>query len=300
MKNVTILLAVVAMLAVPAVAHEWDGGGGNMNWHTANNWDPNTVPSGPNDYAAIGAAATGTVLITTGNTANPGSIRMGFWTGSADMELQAGGAIAPNYWFAIGYGNGFSDSNFSTFAQTGGTVLGGETGVFVGTDDGGSTIGRGRYTISGGSLGTATASSHLIIGRHPTTHNNIGQFIVDCSGAAGSGPDLIRVSSYAQNSVSKVEFKLDANGNARQIDLVHDVDLAGTLTLTGTRTSTDPLVLMTYTGTLSTVFDTEPTGWTIDYGTGSNSQVTATIPEPATMCLLGIGGIGVLIRRKRR
>src|SRR3954468_9501200 len=38
-------LALVAFSAAHATIFTWDGGGGNNNWSTANNWNPNGAPA---------------------------------------------------------------------------------------------------------------------------------------------------------------------------------------------------------------------------------------------------------------
>ena len=61
--------------------------------------------------------------------------------------------------------------------------------------------------------------------------------------------------------------------------------------------------IATYTGTLTGTFAggnnlPVPTWW-VDYGTGSNSAITM-MPEPATLALLALGGLGMILSRKRK
>jgi fibronectin-binding autotransporter adhesin len=66
-------------------------------------------------------------------------------------------------------------------------------------------------------------------------------------------------------------------------------------------TSGSPYTIATYSGTLTGTFATTnlPAGYSIDYGTGTNSSITLIVPEPASVGLLGIGSLALLHRRRR-
>ena len=63
-----------------------------------------------------------------------------------------------------------------------------------------------------------------------------------------------------------------------------------------------PYTIATYTGSLTGTFgggNNLPAKWSVDYGV-KTSQAITLVPEPATLVLLGLGGLGLLLGRKRR
>ncbi len=101
--------------------------------------------------------------------------------------------------------------------------------------------------------------------------------------AIGVGSLLIRVS---------ITGNLSLNGNPT-------LDVTGSL-------AGGPYTIASYGGTLSGQFTTLdiPAGYTVNYGTGSNSSITlSAVPEPSTFVLLTIGALGLLgcaWRRRRQ
>ena len=69
-------------------------------------------------------------------------------------------------------------------------------------------------------------------------------------------------------------------------------------------TSGSPYAIATYSGTLTGTFlnvNGLPSGYTLDYGTGTNSAITldvGTTPEPASLMVLGVGSL-MMTRRRR-
>ncbi len=59
--------------------------------------------------------------------------------------------------------------------------------------------------------------------------------------------------------------------------------------------------IATYTGTLAGTFAATslPAGYSINYGTGSNSSITLVVPEPASVGILGVACGALLLRRRR-
>lgn len=308
MRTVTILLAVVAVLALagPAWANTyWAGPAGTPGnpgtpaaWEVGTNWTDG-VPDPGEDYVRITNYGTAQISSSTSDISVTQLLPGGYWNEGFGHVLMTGGNIN---WcrMRIGYAN--SGSEASTFTQEGGRV---SCIIMVGPPkDDSANNGLGKYTISGGSIdrhGTGLYRDlHVGVRENKTSGNGTGTFVIDGAAATG-GPSLIKILDYTQNQKSTLEIILDSNGDITPITATGNVILDGTLKITGTRTATTPLVLMTYSGTLNGTFATEPGGnWTIDYGITTPGQVTATIPEPATMVLLGLGGLGVLIRRKRR
>jgi hypothetical protein len=157
----------------------------------------------------------------------------------------------------------------STLAGTGSIVAGGATGGRRVLVDG---------TLSPGWDTTATASLSLT---SVQTFQLNGGYAVDINGAAS-------------DSVAAVDLNL---GGSSLLSLNPVNPLLNT-----------PYTIATYSGTLSGTFSNAgalPAGWSVDYGTGSDSAITVnysrTIPEPATMTmsLLALGGLGATAVRRR-
>ncbi|NNM88266.1 MAG: PEP-CTERM sorting domain-containing protein, partial [Phycisphaerae bacterium] len=100
---------------------------------------------------------------------------------------------------------------------------------------------------------------------------------------------------------------IDAVGAANDLLAVDgNLNLSGagdTLNFVGTPTA-NLYTIVTYTGTLTGTFaNLNLQGYTVNYGTGSNSSITlsrSSIPEPASLGLLAVGGLGILLLGKRR
>lgn len=96
---------------------------------------------------------------------------------------------------------------------------------------------------------------------------------------------------------------LDAS-TGDQLQITGDLDLSSTLDTLHVQGlgGAASYVIATYTGTLTGTFDNValPEGYSIGYGTGSDSAITLMIPEPTALGLFGIGLIGAVHRPRRR
>jgi hypothetical protein len=281
MRNAIIVLAVLA-LTVPVWGASWDGGDTTdpHDWMKGDNWNPNGVP-GSGVSISIGnhearIYAGDSVALDTDTCGIAGTLKL---YGDLSITCRI---------------NFFADSTPDDPAEL--IQYSGNLTSTSGTNHfriGGWNSSRpqyGKYRIEGGSL---YMTQRCLYFGDPSG----GKGIFEIKGSAPS----IQVDDYYQNANS--ELVLEFDGDADPIEAIYatdDVTLGGTLTITGTTTNTGPITIIDYDGTLTGTFDNVPTGWDVDYGSGSNSQVTVTIPEPATMVLLGLGGIGVLIRKRRK
>jgi hypothetical protein len=317
MRNVTILLAVLAVVAMAAPARAatctWNNADPNDNyWASNDNWVDDVAPTA-SDNVTINCDTSNKCEVQTGTTANFNELYVGNGTvGHLDVygNMTQGGG----YEFKIGRNNVAGES---TLTQYSGDISANYT-VDIGYADWACDTGdaKGKYEIRGGSLNLGTRTLTLggaATGGSAPPAGATSSGTLKIVGSASSGID---VGYYNQGSTSTLELVFDGDSNPiTKINITNwdeSNTLAGTLTVTDSGTTPDGTYTIidysAYSGTGygrisdDDRFDTVnlPSGWTIDYGDGTDDQVTITVPEPATMMLLGIGGIGVLIRRRRK
>ena len=149
----------------------------------------------------------------------------------------------------------------------------------------------GTYTISGGTLGDATTGASADVGGS----TGIGLFNV-----VGDGGSIL-LTDYDQAAKGTLQMDL-VSGKVSPVDVAGNITLAANCSLVISGTPPMDVVLMTYTGSLTGTFTNVsglPGGWSVDYGSGNDDEITL-VPEPATLSLLALGGIGVLLRRRRK
>jgi hypothetical protein len=105
----------------------------------------------------------------------------------------------------------------------------------------------------------------------------------------GAGSDLTINALGAANDILAVDGNLNLSG------------AGDTLNFVGTPTA-GLYTIVTYTGSLTGTFtNLNVQGYVINYGTGSNSSITLSrVPEPATLGLMAVGGLGILVAGRRR
>lgn len=147
----------------------------------------------------------------------------------------------------------------------------------------------GPTTVAAGTTlrGTGSLTSSLTVNGILAPGNSIGTLIVGNT-TFGSG------SSFAVELGAGASDLLQVNGNL-------DISLA-TLNLSGTADNVTSYTIATYTGSLAGTFTSivgMPGGYTLDYGTGSNSAIMLMVPEPGTWALLAFSLTTVMILRRR-
>jgi len=121
-------------------------------------------------------------------------------------------------------------------------------------------------------------------------------------GATPGTPGTLSVTGNVTDGANSI-WAIDLSGaSSDRLAVTGNIDLQATDTLnvTGIGSLATTFTIATYTGTLSGTFDTTnlPAGYTIDYGTLSNSQITitspnsgvglASVPEPGTLMLMAV------------
>ncbi len=200
---------------------------------------------------------------------------------------------------------------------------GGNTMTCAFTQDGGTYSNVGKMEIAVGSLNDSTAIYTISDGTASVDVLSIMRKGAGGSGASGTGTGILNV--VGSKSTITIGTYLQANpGAGLDAILECEIDAGGITTIIVTGTATfeagcllDMEIASGVTLTPGQPFDlmTAPDGgitglptlkaedvgtWTVAVVSGSDILRATYVPEPATLTLLGLGGLGVLIRRKRR
>lgn len=235
----------------------------------------------------FGAAGTGNLTFTNTNNIN--------LAGTDVRKLVTHNVIT----FAQGFtGAGGINVNPTAGAGVGTLVINGDssyTGV--------TTIDKGTLRVNGSHTGGGayTVGAAATLGGDGSTASAV---TVNGKLAPGNSIGSLGVSATSFASGSSFDVELGA-GASDLLAVTGNLTLGSgvTLNLSGLADDVTSYTIATYTGSLlgSGVFSTInglPDGYTIDYGTGTNSAITLAVPEPASMTLLA-GGLMMLTRRRR-
>ena len=213
----------------------------------------------------------------------------------------------------------FIGTNDLTF---GGAVSSGNSAKTVQVDAGKLTFNAGLTGGGAAASLTKTGAGTLIINGNSSTYTgainvNAGTLggttslsgtVTVAAGATlapGSSPGTLGTGTLILNDTSVLDFDLDAlAGPNDKIAVTGNLTLDGILNVTNLGgLQAGQYTLLTYTGTLTDnglSLGTMPGGFTYGIDTGtSGSVILNVIPEPATVALLVLGGVGALLRRRR-
>ena len=320
MRNTAILLAVVVVMALASSAggadYLWDTG--TASYHVDTHWDPTSGPPGSNDSGTIKNDGMAQISQNAGinnlyvgrYSQDPG----GAWTdgtGYAEMVTGAGYTFTVTQLFigdTLKNEHHGSPSDPGVFTQYGGTVSVSYVLKIGPTQN--SNRGNGIYTIHAGSLIQAKGAANRVTlggGGYTPDNKGVGRFKI-----MGTGPTEIRFNEYIQGSKSALDIVLSAAGGVTPINVSSsdsgygNANLEGTLELDddawATKTAKVIPILTVESGktiTNNLTFSDPDSNWSLGKsGDGLTLQLTY-VPEPATLVLLSLGGLGTLLRRRR-
>jgi hypothetical protein len=303
--GISILAVAALMLAAPALGETWDGGADGL-WNTATNWVGDTVPTGGS--STIGNGDTVTLSGTAGDvnflTVSGGStlnIEVDLALGD-DLLFNTGGIVNMNDGF-LDQGEKFKIAGGGSFFMNGGTagvgnkleiqsggLLAFSGGNLEATDGDGVEFNGGTIRVDG--IWTGAVGEDLIFFEAVTTGNGTYEF----NPTAGGEIAPITSLGVTVSGSGKLNVNLDASTASDTLSLFE----GGTV---GAFVAGDNVTIMHGT----TELDAGIAGslalneYALIYTDGTGLELEFhTVPEPATMSLLAIGGLALIRRRKRR
>jgi subtilase-type serine protease len=156
-----------------------------------------------------------------------------------------------------------------------------------------TTVNSGTVLVNGSLVSAVNVGAGSTLGGIGTISNDINN-----SGtlAPGVGVGTLSATGNVTDGASAI-WNIDLSGaSADMLAVTGNIDLSAldNLNVTGSGTGSS-WIIATYTGTLSGTFDSVTSGYSVDYGTGSNSQITlhtpgsgtiqSAVPEPGTIGL---------------
>lgn len=153
--------------------------------------------------------------------------------------------------------------------------------------------GEGVITLAASRFISASGTSGNLANIAPGAASAIGVLTVD----GGTGVALGNFSNFL------VDVGAGASDQLRVQNTLNLSSASDALTINGAADGVTNYVIATYgslTGTFGVVNNLPP-GYTLEYGTGTDSQITlAVVPEPGTIGVMALGALAGLARRRRR
>lgn len=215
------------------------------------------------------------LAVTFGSAGSPSTITLGNTLG-IQTQTSGGGMTIIND--AIGGTGGLTVQNGATVVLNSATNAYGGTTTLQGATTGGKLLVNGSKTGSG----VVNVSSLSILGGGGSVAGTITNNGTIAPGAVDGTPGTLTATGNVTDAAGS-HWAIELNGTAADKLAVGgnlDLNASDTLDVTGIGTGTS-WVIASYTGTLSGTFDTLniPSGYTVDYGTLANSQITLEAPS---------------------
>ncbi|HAU38459.1 MAG TPA: hypothetical protein DCX07_12190 [Phycisphaerales bacterium] len=263
-----------------------------------------------NRYISLGSnnnAGGGTIqtdgsgaLVFTHNFANNGTpttagTRLLTLQGSSTANNEIQGAIS-DVDTGAGKLTGITKNQAGKWILSGASTYSGGTTINAGTllvnNTTGSGTGAGDVSVTGGTLGgTGTIGGNVSV--------SSGAFL-----APGASVGTLSVGGNVQiNGTLKIELDGTGAGSADKLAVTGGLDISNATVDFNELVAVDDAayIFATYGSLNGTQFANvlnKPTGYDIVYNYNGN-QIALVIPEPASLSLLGLGGLLMLVRRRR-
>jgi len=293
----------------------WDGGGGDALWTTVENWASDVLPTDvDNAYISDCDPGLPQPLVDSTVTASAKRVVVG-QTGPRPCTLTiTGGSITSSgdYPFAIGNKAG----GIGILDISGGEAIASNSGFLVGCKDGA----EGTINMSGGTITSYRASPtawyhHFVIGDTVTGTLNMSGGILNAKNdmylsRTSSGKGTVNMTGGTINVTGEIRLCYDSSASC-EFHLDGGVVTAADLVMTanGSLDLMEGVMILDGDDTLA-VWAYVDADLITGYGAASNvlvgydtrndkTIVAALVPEPATIALLGLGGLLSLRLRRR-
>jgi len=320
------LLAATQSASAALVTFDADS---STDWATPTNWSSDAYPTSAdhagldqtadlntavaNDIRAIRlgtGAGTGILNVSTGGVltaASHSSWDSHIGSSSTGILNLSGGSVGLNYVEIGRNATGTLNVSGGNFTATRGKN---GSSIFLGTDDGLGANGTGNINISGGVLMTRTG---VTLGNGGA---GIGNFnVIGSTATIGIGSSGSIDGNWVQNAGSTLSYSLDSSGLSKiliddvgtslasatfGVGSLLDLSFAGTPAVAGTWT-----LMEVENGAITDnglALTGASSGWSFAVdNSGSNGLLKATyaVPEPSSTALLGLGGLALILRRRR-
>ncbi len=300
-KTMTVLCVLcIAALAAPAwgAIIQWEGDV-SKDWFTGGNWAGGSYPTSANDDYGEFKNATGDYCEIANGNADARSIWVGVAGGaSGRLDILSTGTLTTQSWFPVNLNEGELNL-YGNFAVGGTLNMGAAGGAFTVTHHGGAltTAGYDAYLKAGGTLKVVGDAGSVAFAKWGTTYTQkTGGILEPLVGSAG----LKTITSLGNNSgVVATVFESDSLLKPGFADGVTPYE--DTWTVMNCKNHYTPSLSVDDQGLVfAPGVDSNWSFEWVDASNGGKDLEITYVPEPATMALLGIGGIGVLIRRRRK